>query len=320
MRSSSRLARLEKLAGKDSCPSCRLHRRDRWIDHARPTDPGPHAAGVCDLCGAATRVSLGPYDEGARTMLRVAYGGAPEHLFTDQRVRAARLWLALRPDRPSPRKRRGRGAEPAGPDTSSGAPSPAARPRRPSLAAKLRRKLIEEEGAALDRLFKDLRARHGEDPFPDITAQLEDAQGPDFEALYRGEPFAPDVDARRLREIKEEADAAAKCAEAELIVLGAVRDQTREALAECKRRASALVGEARRRHEERGAERDRKKHAPSRGRLSEGRAESPAGHPAAPAGPQAPGNPIAEGEDPAAVREDGDSTRALADIFCRDLP
>lgn len=248
MRYSSKLARLEKLAGRASCPSCRLSNHDLWPDPARP-DPGPFAVTVCELCGARDLVSLARYDEEQRTILRLCFRGL-EHLFTDPRAWAAQRWLSAHSHAKRLRKKPERQPQPE--DNSAPPSIKGSRSERPGM--RLRRRLNEDAAAAIKSECARLRARYGENPFPDIDARLTAARGPDFEGAYRFEPFEWAIDFMRLRELKAEADAWAGCAEAERIILGQVRVQTEEALASCERLALELADEARRKHEDRETE------------------------------------------------------------------
>lgn len=282
MKYSSRLKRLGQIAGPASCPACRLWRTSLWPNLARPR-PEPTIIVVCEMCDARTEVSTGSCDEGEVTIMRLAHGPL-ENSFTDPRAWAARRWQDANGEAEAHSQKAERDARRA-------SPSPMNRSRKQGPGDRLRQMLFYKAATARIANYARLHARYGADPFPEIRARLEAAEGPDFEGAYRFEPFEWAIDFMRLRELKAEADAWARCAAAERIILGQVRTQTEEALASCERRASELADEARRKHEERQAEWERQygENARALKRLSEQEPKTPAATQPAPPLPKADG-------------------------------
>jgi hypothetical protein len=70
------------------------------------------------------------------------------------------------------------------------------------------------------RLVGQLERRYGVLPFHELQALFEGVEGPNYDRLYKNEPYARDVTFSPLFEIGQEARMWQRCAEAERVVLG----------------------------------------------------------------------------------------------------
>ena len=129
---------------------------------------------------------------------------------------------------------------------------------------KLLQKLQAEVAAVCALRHKRLLAKHGEDPFPDLTARIGGVKSEGYGHLHRGEPFSPKVPFSMLYHTELEAGHLLKCAEAEKILLGQIAPSTAAKLAECERRAEVIVAAARKSHEAEEEARRRKEEEQAR--------------------------------------------------------
>lgn len=277
----ARLGRLEKLAGKDSCPSCRLERREAWPGPSQ--DPALYVIACCGVCGRSWAVSLESFDEGRRPMLRLYAEVTAEDVFTDPRAWAAREWILSWEEVLRTREWAARRIA-----ASYGfVRAYEERPRVRTPEVKLRAHLEQEALAKRDRVFKRLRARYGENPFPELAARIAAIKSPDYNALYKGEPFAFYVSFGQIDDIECEAGLLLKCAEAERIALGDVLPSTSKALEDCERRALRRIAEGRQKYEELEAKRQKDEAERERSRLEWLERKAAASTPAPPAQPVA---------------------------------
>lgn len=257
----AKLARLEKLAGKDSCPACRLGRQVARPDQGKPkaqqSDPTLLATETCEHCGGKREVDLSAYPEEEREIYRICYEESSlEALYTNPRAWAASEWLMERLIVQFVRKKKFTGAKR---ENKGGKPSP---------EAKLYVELRDRWNDAQERKRKRLVARYGEKPFPDLAARLEGVKSKDRGHLYKGEAFGRWVSPRLMADLAQDEESWMRCAEAEKFLLGYVLASTHLALEDCDRRASELIEEGRRLH---GQEEERRRqreagHEPGWGR------------------------------------------------------
>lgn len=271
----ARLARLEKLAGKGECAYCRLFSRHIWIDldkpHSKngPNDPSNLVTALCELCGAPSTRDLSGCPEDLREIVQLYATSKLEDTFTDARAWAAQRWgvhrsAAWQQARKVMREMRKLSA--------AGQPfyerqqrdyaqrqkeRERERAREKDPDVKLYNELFAEARALLTRRRKRLEQQYGEHPFQELEARLEAVRGPDYDQLYKGEPYEHNVPFSPMYEIGREAKSWQACAELERIILGDVTATTAGLLADCERRAREVVAAARARHEARGDARRR---------------------------------------------------------------
>lgn len=263
----SRLSKLEKLAGKSDCPSCRLYRRHTWLDPSKPrpklADPSLLVPLVCESCGSPGSYDLSHYPEELRELVRLYCTSKIEDTFTEPRAWAALWWMVYRIA--ARRERRKALSELRKVEAPAQSPyerqqreyaerqrtqeRAAARAKDPDV--KLYNKLFAESQAHSGRRRERLARRYGEHPFPELEALIAAVEIPDYAALYRGEPYAHDVPFSPMHETTREAKSWLVCAELEKIVLGDVTRHTTGKIADCERRVRELIDAARERHEER---------------------------------------------------------------------
>ena len=248
-----KLTRVEKLAGKGSCPLCRLTLRHHWPDPSKP-NPGPkdHAlilSAHCKLCGRKYNVDLSHHPSDLLHMFRIYYGSTMEEEYKHPHAWAAgqwaknyfTAWLGRRYF--------------TGRKISKQTPYPQQQTeheRQASSDFKLFSELRAEYKASRERALKRLAARYGDSPFPDLASLIDSVKSKGYAHLYKGEPFHPNISVYKFDIIESEATAMLKCAEAEKIVMGITAPSTVAALAECERRALAEVEAAKllREHDE----------------------------------------------------------------------
>jgi hypothetical protein len=291
----ARLARLEKLAGKGACPMCRLLRRHTWLDarkpRPKPKDPSLLVTQVCELCGAASNHDLSHYPEELRDLARLYCTSKPDDTFTDPRAWAAQRWMIYRVRAEQSQR------EALSETKKLSAPGQPAHERQQQDYARRQRAREREEARAKDpdvklynRLFaeaqghnarrlKRLKRQYGEHPFPDLEARIGAVEAPNYDALYKGEPYAHAVPFLPIHELKQEAKSWLACAELEKIVLDKVTAHTEGRLADCERRAREVIGAARAKHEEREEKRRAEEAERERQRLER---SAPAPRPTAP--------------------------------------
>ncbi len=271
MNYAAQLARLEKLAGKGGCPSCRLYRRHTWLDSAKkrpsPEDTALHAASVCDLCGATSNTDLSGYAPEHREIMRLLSAAKLEETFTIPRVWAAEQWMLKRSvARSYERKVRREMQRMAAPTQTpyaqqqrNYAQQQQARAREQAKAKdpdfKLYKKLLVEAHELGLRRYKRLERQYGKHPFPELDARLATVQSPDYDQMYKGEPYEHDVHFSPMYELEREAKAWLMCAELEKIILGEVSAHTAGKIAHCEQQAREMISAAQAKHEAREEER-----------------------------------------------------------------
>jgi hypothetical protein len=282
----ARIARLEKMAGKGSCPICRLERRHSWVsaDKPRPTPEDPSSVLVtrCEECGSPSRADLSGYPEELRELVRLSCTSTFEDTFTDPRVWAAEYWMAYKLGADEHRRKALREMRKL--SESSHEQNDYAR-RQEMLERKRARekdpdvKLYNELTAKVNALyveqFRRLGQKYGERPFPEIDARLDAVEAPDYEHMYKGEPYEHDLGFSPMYEIKEEAKAWKGCAVLEEIVLGGASAHTAGKLADCERLAREVVDAAREKHRAREEKRRLDEAERERWRLERASASAP---------------------------------------------
>jgi hypothetical protein len=87
------------------------------------------------------------------------------------------------------------------------------RAREKDPDVKLYKGLLAEAQALYKRRRKRLERQYGERPFPELEARLEAIEGPDYDRLYKGEPYEHDVPFGPMYEMRQEAKSWRACAE-----------------------------------------------------------------------------------------------------------
>jgi hypothetical protein len=236
-----------------------------WSDPAkprpRPEDPSLVVTTLCELCGASSTSDLSGYPEDQRQIVRLYSTSKLEDTFTDPRAWAAQEWSVYR----SAAKRQARKALREMRRLSESAESAYGRQQRDYARQQQKRErerarekdpdvklyngLLAEVQSLYKRWLKRLGRRYGEHPFSELEARLGLVEGPDYDRLYKGEPYERDIPFSLLSEIREEARLWQACAELEKVVLGDVTETTAGLLADCERRAREAVAAARAKHE-----------------------------------------------------------------------
>lgn len=100
MNYAARLSKIEKLAGKGACPSCRLHRRHSWLDSTKPRpkpkDPALSVTVLCEECGAPANYDLSGYPEDLREIVRLYCTSKWADTYTNPRAWASLRWMIYR--------------------------------------------------------------------------------------------------------------------------------------------------------------------------------------------------------------------------------
>ena len=98
MNYAARLAKLERLAGKGSCPQCRLFRRHTWLGwgqpRPKPKDPALLITDSCDLCGATITYEMSRAPADLLEITRLYSTTTLTDTFTNPRAWAAREWMS----------------------------------------------------------------------------------------------------------------------------------------------------------------------------------------------------------------------------------
>lgn len=244
-----RLARMEKLVGKDSCAYCRLFRRHTWRRdgmgprHWRRASPLLVTA-RCEFCGAPASYDLSIYPDEVRELARLYHTSTLEAVYTDRRAAAAQVWMICwahangqcldvlqerrqlfvpefattygQVDYMRRRKERKQESE-EDPDV------------------ELYKDLLAEVQTLFARQYKRLARQHGERPFPELYASLATLQSSAYGPLHKGEPYKYGVSHSWMYEIWQEIKSWKMCGEMETIVLGGVTAHTSDNLARCER-------------------------------------------------------------------------------------
>ena len=252
----ARLARLEKLSGKGRCPFCRLERRHKWADSAKPP-AGPEGSSLtvtahCELCGAPWRCDLSDYPEELRGVARLYYASELEDLYTDPRAWAAQRWMgyweeARRQNRMGPREPQGLSVPARSPLRHKDYRRRLGQLERARALAKdpdVKRYLgllVQILALILPRLRR-LERRYGENPFPELESRVAAIVGPDLSLMSPKERMAYTREA--LERPLRRGGAWLLCAEMERVVLGGVSAYTARKIADCERRAQERSAEA----------------------------------------------------------------------------
>jgi hypothetical protein len=292
MNYAARLSKIEKLAGKVACPSCRLHRRHSWLDSTKPRpkpkDPALSVTVLCEECGAPANYDLSGYPEDLREIVRLYCTSKRADTYTNPRAWAALRWMIYRGEAQKQQRKALREMQKlSAPGQSSYqqqqqeyARRQKAREREQARTkdpdAKLYHKLLAEMQAQSARRHRRLERQHGENPFPELDARLDAVQKPDYGQLYKGEPFEHDISFLPMFELEREAKLWMMCAELEKIVLGDVTAHTTGKLADCERRAGELIAAGRAKHEAREEKRRQDEAERERQRLEREAASRPA--------------------------------------------
>lgn len=261
---------MEVSAGMGACPACRLETRHTWLDTSRPRpkpkDPSLLATRLCEACGAPERAELSRFPEDHREILRLCFTASLEDMYTNQRAWAAFRWGQYMTEAGQWRRKALRGVKKlTGPALSPREEARAdrdwrqrRREREKALKSdpdvRLYQRLRAEQLALSERLIRPLERKYGVQPFPELEARLEGVEGPDYDRLYKNEPYARDVTFSPLFEIEQEAKMWLACAEAERVVLGGITATTVGKLAGCERLARVVFAAARATYEEREEE------------------------------------------------------------------
>lgn len=235
----AKVKRLEAAAGKGrrNCPRCRLYSSALPPGlEIKPSDDVVREK--CEFCHSEYFSSLKGMSEAERKVGRLIARSTTEDSFTDPKVRASWYWFKYRPNR----EERVEGAEQALQD-------------RAKSDSRLRAflKLDEEYDRVFDLRIKSLKAKYGEDPFPEITRLIKDIQ----DRARSGPPDNAHISG--LRDLEEEETGRLICAELEKIMFGEVMRSTAAALDDVRSRialAVAEVVEEKRRREETSRSRD----------------------------------------------------------------
>lgn len=243
-----KLARLEKLAGKDSCPSCRLFGRRRQLTHAKALaarDRTLVVSSPCDLCERRSLADLSAHSEHLRELWRLYYVSTLEDKFTDPRAWVAKEGLINWIQFKLKHRRRERASEAM--SESDSKRQGWARAWAVAADYKLYAKLRAEYDEALSLKRRHLAAAHGENPFFSLEMRISGARYKGFGHLHPGEPFAVDLD--QLTQIHDELTLLLKCAEVDKIVHGHVAPFTTVMIEACEQTALEVIEAGRREHE-----------------------------------------------------------------------
>jgi hypothetical protein len=288
----ARLKKLEKLVGKGACPLCRLFRRHTWLDASKrlpkPKDPSLLVTTHCETCSAPSRYDLSYYPEELRELIRLYCTSKLEDTFTNPKAWASYRWViyegAARQNQRKALREMEKLSEPSHERgqreyvrRQKDGESKEGRAKDP--AVKLYSQLLAEVQAHNTKLHKRLTRQYGEHPFPELESRVAAVQGPDYDAFYRGEPYAHYVPFSAIFDTTQEAKSWFLCAEMEKIVLGDVTRHTANKISDCERRAREVISAARTKHEEREEKRRAEEAERERQRLER---SAPALRPAAP--------------------------------------
>lgn len=244
----AKLSRLEKLAGKGSCPSCRIFGRRRKLMHDEAKDARERTLVVsspCDLCERGSLVDLSAYSEHLRELWRLYYVSTLEDQFTDPRAWVAKEGLACWSKFMSELHGHGGGLEAN--VTADSKRQGAGRTWAVAADYKLYAKLRAEYDAALALKRQHLSIKYGENPFFILKMLIDGTRCKGFGHLYPGERFA--VDLGQLSKIHVELTLLLKCAEVDKIVHGHVAPSTAVMIEAYEQRALEVIEAGRRGHE-----------------------------------------------------------------------
>jgi hypothetical protein len=234
----AQVKRLEAASGKGrrNCPNCRLHHDARWPNTSgRGRASKDVVMAVCELCHSDYPTSLKGIPDDEREIYILLASASWEDYYTDPKIHAAYVWTDYRPGREDASSQRTTEKDGA----------------KKGPSARRRAKLEAECDRIVERIFKRLRVKYGEDPFPEHTVLVD--------SIVNREGRQPDVFVPRLVGLEQEETCHLVRAALEKIIVGATRPETAAALESVRARIDAAVSAAReekRLAEERRAQQD----------------------------------------------------------------
>jgi hypothetical protein len=228
----ARVRRLEDAVGKGqrNCASCRYMVTKLWPDPRRAV-PDDLFMAECQSCHSKYAVSLDGYGESDREMLRLVHSFTLEDQYVDPKAHAFRLLCETRFAPNAKTRELGRTLE-------------ARSKKDPGVRTFVR--LRDESIRLEERKRQRLRAKYGDDPFPEQRKLIESVRN-------RGRR-SPGLYADGFIELEKEETERLVCAELEKIIWGGVRAETASDIKRLGEEIDELVRAAQAEAERRRAE------------------------------------------------------------------
>lgn len=215
----SRVKRLEATAGKGQrCARCRLTLRNSWPDQNKlKLRPENLARCRCEFCHLEYTISLDSIPIELREGFRLYYSFSLEDQYTNPKAHALQLWMVCRPDQLKRQEY-----------------STIAKPRINKGGVALA-KLREEAGNLIERKRERLKAKYGEQPFPEQLQIIELVQNRERNNRTEG-AYVPG-----LSDLEQKETVYLICSELEKIIWGNTTPETASAIGKIEREIDELI-------------------------------------------------------------------------------